>query len=147
MANECSGAWKSKLTKLRNKNGPVTPEPIVDGVITIDTHAGSSFTGHRDKAGDPKPSQALHHTSCQSGAGTTAISFLRTGTGEIYHYHGVLGNNEIKGIYFVTNGPPDPGDSGTWEASQGGGGGGLVGEGGGQADDQNGKKYRSEEPK
>jgi hypothetical protein len=139
MANECSGAWKSKLTKRKDKNGEVKPPvPIDDGVITIDPHAGGSFTGHRDKAGDPKPSQALHHTSCQGGN----ISLQRTGAGEVCHYTGTVNGTKITGTYFMTSGPPDPGDSGTWEATQGGGVG-PMGEGGDQGDDQNGKKYRS----
>lgn len=122
MANECRGVYSSTLILLFRDGKTVDPpRKLDDGDIEINAHTGIEITGRRRKADDPLPDQQLKGGICQTVNGIVKISFLRFIPGEVIHYDGILfPNGEIKGSYFITSGPSDPGDQGTWVAQQGG---------------------------
>jgi hypothetical protein len=119
MPNECKGTYRSTLTLRLREGQPVNPPlEMADGEIEIDAHMGSSFTGRRRKSDDPIPDQPLFNTNCQQSINGVKIRFLRQISGEVLHYDGTLVGGVIRGSYFITSGPPDPSDQGTWEAQQ-----------------------------
>jgi hypothetical protein len=137
--DDCKGDWNSTITFSR-KNGVNIPtgqqKPETDGVVHINGHGASTvFTGeHRPpQAGPPN---ALFSTECNPlSGGTFHIKFLRmdksSGHVEIYRFEGTgtvtnpaTGEAKITGNMKSTGGPPDPGDTGTWESTRTGAGGG-----------------------
>lgn len=131
---DCSGVWESTINWER-KDGEIQDPPLTlsDGEFTIDPHVGTPvFTGHHN---DPKGNQTvMENTQCRdTGADTFHLSFHRldlttrppqqiiyTGDGTI---DPVTKDMTITRGRVRVPGGPDPGDTGTWEASKPGGGG------------------------
>ena len=132
---DCSGTWLNSTIHWTKKNGTLHNPPLTvdDGMFEIDPHPGSPiFTGrHRDGAGN---NTVLFKTKCTDlGPDRFAIRMMRIDLTvtppEIFEYRGegiiinpATGEAIITGRVIV-HGPPDPGDTGTWETNRPGSGG------------------------
>ena len=129
---DCSGIWTSKI-KWTRKGGVNLPRPLEDpdGQFTIDPHTGTTFTGqHQEPPGNPT---VLFNTSC-TPHGRDGFQIVmhrldmtvRPPEQFMYRRTGTIdpdtGDMIITGEVRVP-GPPEGGDTGTWEASKPGGGG------------------------
>jgi hypothetical protein len=118
MSNECSGDWVLANTKLDKS-------PNVDhlmGTVHVNNHNGANITGEfRPQAGMPVP---LIGGKCHPISGQRrSLSFHIEFGGETLAFRGTIesGSNTITcGTFVIVIGPPDPGDTGTWEATRGG---------------------------
>jgi hypothetical protein len=121
MANECRGNWYSTIfPDVLTAGGQPVAIPL--GVMVIDTHQGSSFTGTFVPRGVTAPlTEGLCIRGIQEG---THIVRFKVKIGEpTYVFRGIITDSAqtISGMYIrLSGGGTDPGDTGTWEASQGG---------------------------
>lgn len=134
--DDCAGDWASQITWTRRNGQDIPPgqqHPDDDGAVHIDHHgASTAFTGqHRPPQGPP---HTLFSTGCNSLSGNSFhIVFRRqdnsSGPVEIFRYEGIgtvdpaTGAATIRGRVKVFGGPPDPGDTATWDATRPPGGG------------------------
>jgi len=131
---DCSGNWIDSTIHWTKKDGEFHDPPLTldDGEFEIDPHPGSSvFTGRHTDAGHNQT--VLFKTKCTDlSPNRFAIRIMRLdltkNPPEIFEYRGegviinpVTSEAIITGRVFV-HGPPDPGDTGTWETSRPGGG-------------------------
>jgi hypothetical protein len=119
MSNECTGDWDT--TARLDKTPGVTH---LRGVVHVNNHAGASITGEfRPQAGAAVP---LINGKCHPIPGQRrSLSFHITIGGETLAFRGIIDpvnspNVILCGAFVIVIGPPDPGDTGTWEATKGG---------------------------
>lgn len=129
---DCSGDWINSTIHWTKKNGQTHNPPLTlpDGEFHINPHPGSTvFNGcHRDPQGNVT---ILFKTKCTDlGPNSFTIRIMRhdrtVNPPEVFEYRGVgvitnpaTGEAFINGTVFV-HGPPDPGDTGTWESTRAG---------------------------
>lgn len=116
--SNCAGSWLSK----RFDDESSTPDKPIeeDYTIIIDPHPGNiDITGRRTKGA--QTDSILPGGKCKAGHNSRDIvTFtIREASNRTIAYRGfVVGDKIAEGYWRRVGGPPEGGDSGTWEASK-----------------------------
>jgi hypothetical protein len=117
--SNCAGNWESR--RFDDEADPTAP-PIEEGyIIVIEPHTGSNdIRGRRRKGSENDDiSPGGRCTSGHNGRDLVRFIIREAATGREIIYRGfVEGDRIVEGFWRRKSGPPDPGDSGTWEASK-----------------------------
>ena len=119
--NECTGDWNTTARLDKSPNAA-----HLTGVVTVNDHTGTNITGEFKPQGG-QPAQLANGKCHPLPNQRRALSFQVVVNGETLAFRGIIDtvnspDTVLCGTFVIVDGPPDPGDTGTWEATKGGAG-------------------------